>query len=612
MSKLGSLRLRTKLFLAFGLVIATMLTVSFVNDRALMSLGQTNRNLRHGMEVRVELRYVVRLMIDAESSLRGYIISGDIAQLERYKAVQQPLAQTLQSLRRIITKPENLPLIDQIEQSTSAWFTDIAEPEIRWASDPATRDKAVAATQQRTGKPLRDRFEAASATFDQNLTASIAESTENFDRAESQARQTLLWGGVMAIAAAIGLALLLTRTIAKPVVAMTAVVQRLASGDHSILVPALGRRDEIGAMAQAIDVLKTNAIAAQVERQQREEERARRVDEDARVALAAQQTAATEAATLVVNSIGAGLERLAAGDLSFRLTSTLPPAYETLRANLNSTSAQLHDLLGSVIETTSAIRAGTEQIAQASDDMSRRTEQQAASLEETAAALDEVTATVRRTAQGAKEARDVVAQTKSDAEQSGEIVQQAVQAMGEIEASSRQISEIIGVIDEIAFQTNLLALNAGVEAARAGDAGRGFAVVASEVRALAQRSAGAAKEIKALISTSSNQVGSGVKLVRSTGAALMRIVEQVKKVHEVTNEIAASAQEQSTGLTEVNTAVNQMDQTTQQNAAMVEQSTAAARALANEAEALARLTGRFQLEPSAQDGHAPNDWSRAA
>jgi methyl-accepting chemotaxis protein len=188
-----------------------------------------------------------------------------------------------------------------------------------------------------------------------------------------------------------------------------------------------------------------------------------------------------------------------------------------------------------------------------------------------------------------------VATAKTDAENSGEVVGQAVTAMGEIEQSSHQISSIIGVIDEIAFQTNLLALNAGVEAARAGDAGRGFAVVASEVRALAQRSAEAAKEIKALISASSTQVAAGVNLVGETGKALKRIVTQIAEINGVVTDIAASAQEQATGLNEVNAAVNQMDQVTQQNAAMVEESTAASYALAQEADELSRMMSQFKV-----------------
>jgi methyl-accepting chemotaxis protein len=211
---------------------------------------------------------------------------------------------------------------------------------------------------------------------------------------------------------------------------------------------------------------------------------------------------------------------------------------------------------------------------------------------------------VRKTAENSGQARSTASAARSEAELSGDVVRQTVAAMSGIETSSRQISNIIGVIDEIAFQTNLLALNAGVEAARAGDAGRGFAVVATEVRALAQRSADAAKEIKALISTSGQEVESGVKLVGETGRALDRIAEQVAKVNELVGEIAASAQEQATGLNQVNTAVNQMDQVTQQNAAMVEQSTAASHSLAGEAEALARLVGRFQIGETGDTGPA--------
>jgi methyl-accepting chemotaxis protein len=297
---------------------------------------------------------------------------------------------------------------------------------------------------------------------------------------------------------------------------------------------------------------------------------------------------------MVSGSIGLGLEKLAEGDLQFRLNQALPGQYEKLRGDFNAAMEQLQDTVSVIGRNTHAIRAGAGEIAAAADDLSHRTEQQAASLEETAAALDQITATVRKTADGADHAREVVGKAKADAERGGEVVREAVLAMSEIESSSHKVSQIIGVIDEIAFQTNLLALNAGVEAARAGDAGRGFAVVASEVRALAQRSAEAAKEIKALISASTAQVGSGVKLVGETGESLERIVAQVADINAVVSEIAASAKEQATGLQEVNKAVNQMDQTTQQNAAMVEQSTAASHSLAQEAEELSRLLRRFR------------------
>ncbi|MDO9248367.1 MAG: PAS domain-containing methyl-accepting chemotaxis protein [Phenylobacterium sp.] len=295
-----------------------------------------------------------------------------------------------------------------------------------------------------------------------------------------------------------------------------------------------------------------------------------------------------------VDEIAGGLSKLADNDLTYRIARAIDPAFEKVRTDFNAAMTTLQETMTAVSASTSSVGVGADEIASASDDLSRRTEQQAASLEETAAALDQITATVRRSASGAKQASGAASSARAEAQRSGEVVGEAVAAMGEIEGSSRQISQIIGVIDEIAFQTNLLALNAGVEAARAGEAGRGFAVVASEVRALAQRSADAAKEIKSLIATSSAQVERGVKLVGETGQTLLGIAEKVAEIDGLIAEIAQSSQEQATGLNQVNTAVNQMDQVTQQNAAMVEQSTAAASNLRNESRELVRLVSRFR------------------
>jgi methyl-accepting chemotaxis protein len=311
-----------------------------------------------------------------------------------------------------------------------------------------------------------------------------------------------------------------------------------------------------------------------------------------------------------VNEIGGALEHLANGDLYLKIDKPVTPAFEKLRSDFNQAASQLKKAMWNVGGTAMAIQKSNREIQASSDELSKRTEQQAASLEQTAAALDEITATVRTTAAGAKHAYEVVSGTKIGAERSGEIVRQAVNAMQNIEKSSGQIGQIIGVIDEIAFQTNLLALNAGVEAARAGDAGRGFAVVASEVRALAQRSAEAAKEIKSLIHASRSQVEEGVDLVGQTGKALAQIVEQVIEINGIVNGITTSTQEQSTALAEVNTAINHMDQMTQKNAAMVEESTAATHGLSEQIDELFRLMAGFRV--AADNGMAKSSSSSSS
>ncbi len=296
-----------------------------------------------------------------------------------------------------------------------------------------------------------------------------------------------------------------------------------------------------------------------------------------------------------VNAIATGLDQLARNNLTYRIDRPVDPQFAKVREDFNSAMTALDGAMGVVASATQSVGAGAQEISIAADDLSRRTEIQASNLEEAAAALDQITATVNRSAEGAREVSQVASAARIDATRSGEIVGEAVAAMGEIEESSGKITSIIGVIDEIAFQTNLLALNAGVEAARAGDAGKGFAVVASEVRALAQRSAEAAKEIKALIAKSTSQVGRGVRLVGETGEALATIVDKVGKIDGLILEIAQSSREQATGLSEVNTAVNRMDEVTQRNSAMVEEATVASASLKLEAGELAELVSRFEV-----------------
>ncbi len=386
------------------------------------------------------------------------------------------------------------------------------------------------------------------------------------------------------------------RWVVKPLATLRAAMKRLAQGELDIVLDA-SRGDEIGAMARSVQVFR-DAAREKARLEDLGAASAREVEMERERAASAREAAAASQA-LVVESVADGLERLSSGDLLYRLNVTFAPEYEKLRMDFNGAMETLERTIQGIAANTQGVRAGAAEITRSSDDLARRTERQAASLEETAAALAEINATVGKTASGATQARDVVSTAKSDAERSGAVVRETVTAMQAIETSSKQISNIIGVIDEIAFQTNLLALNAGVEAARAGDAGRGFAVVATEVRALAQRSADAAKEIKALISASGAQVEAGVRLVGETGGALTRIVEQVAKLSDLVGNIAHSAQEQASGLGQVNAAVNQMDQVTQQNAAMVEEATAASHALAAEAGELSRLVAQFSVGESA-------------
>ena len=359
--------------------------------------------------------------------------------------------------------------------------------------------------------------------------------------------------------------LILGRSIVQPIEPIIDRMRTLSQGETKSPIPGVGRVDEIGQMATALNVFRENALARHAaEVEQRE----------------------------VVDTLGRQLGKIAGGDLTTRLDG-LPEGYLSLQVDFNAALEALTEAMRTVAEVTESIHNGAAGIRQASDDLASRTERQAASLEETAAALTTITHAVESTAEGTQRVDDVVSRVRKDTDESGEVVRKAVAAMGGIEKSSSEIAEIIGVIDGIAFQTNLLALNAGVEAARAGDAGKGFAVVASEVRALAQRSADAASDIKTRILSSSEQVSRGVTLVSESGTLLEQIAQRINEVSALVSDISKATQEQSSELAQVNSTVGMMDSMTQQNAAMSEEALAAARSLASEAEVLRKEIGRF-------------------
>ena len=368
---------------------------------------------------------------------------------------------------------------------------------------------------------------------------------------------------------------LIARSFVRPLDRVGQAMHTIAKKNYDVALPDQARQDEIGKLAQSLDALRDR-----LEKSDAAEEERRH--------LQAEQSE-------VVESLSSALGQLAKGDLTHQIDGAFRPEYDKLRQNYNRTLVNLNDTLGAVETRASDIRARSNELSKASDELSRRTENQAATLEQTAAALDQLTASVTSAAEGARQVETFVGDARKDAQESEPVVKNAVNAMNKIESSSAEISKIIGVIDDIAFQTNLLALNAGVEAARAGEAGRGFAVVASEVRALAQRSSDAAKQIKTLISQSEDQVAQGVDLVGQAGAALTKIVQHISNISDRISAIASGSEEQSLGLGEINIGVTQLDKVTQQNAAMVEQQTASSHALKGNASDLAELMSQFKM-----------------
>ena len=382
--------------------------------------------------------------------------------------------------------------------------------------------------------------------------------------------------------------------IARPLNQLAQRMGALAGGDVGVEIDGQNRRDEVGTMARAVQVFKDNAVALKESEAQAESQR--RAAEEERARNEALRTEAARQVQRVVTGLGSGLERMARGDLTYRITDEFVDEYKKVREDFNAAIDQLQDTIKNIAQSSSEVSSAASEISASTTDLSQRTEEQAASLEETSASMEQISVTVKKNAENAAQANQFANETAVVADRGGAVVAQAVDAMARIEDSSRKISDIISVIDEIARQTNLLALNAAVEAARAGEAGRGFAVVASEVRSLAQRSSQAAKDIKDLITNSSTQVQEGVELVNKAGASLNEIVESIKKVAQIVADIAVASNEQATGIDQINTALNQMDEVTQQNSALVEENAATAKTLEQQSGAMSQSVGAFKLK----------------
>ena len=586
---LQDLSVPKKLTLAFSAMMAACGLATLMVLWSVASLHKADQADAASSEIYRASTFVLSSAVEQQNAMRGFVATGDESFLTTYEEAGKALVEYQADLAATDVRGAYGSQQGLIKAAADSFHMG-AEGLIRLTRNPETHQLA------------RDSLDSVARLSDlraavEDLQAKEAAVAAINAGAKAKAYTRAYWsfaiGGAVALIIGLVSILWLVNALSRPVVAMTRSMSRLASGDLDVAIPAIGRKDEIGQMAGAVMTFRENAEANRRLEQEAREARERAEQERARAD--AEAAAVAEQDRIAITALAEGMAALASGNLTHRITAPFAEKAQALKDDFNAAMDKLQNAMSVIAGRGAAIGASAVEVSQASDDLSRRTEQQAASLEESAAALEQITATVKRSAEGAVEAGGVVEAAHREAVDGQQVVNRAIQAMGAIEESSAQIGNIIGVIDEIAFQTNLLALNAGVEAARAGDAGRGFAVVASEVRALAQRSAEAAKEIKSLISASSRQVGDGVSLVGDTGQALERIADQIGRLTTIAREISASSQEQATGLQQVNVAVSQMDQMTQQNAAMVEETTAASHSLASDARELDRLMQQFQV-----------------
>ena len=584
-------------------------------QKAMTSVGEQEEVAREAMDLRVDIIAISRMT---------YQLAAAPQKAADFKAeAEKRAAEMLGRLPKIESAADatELDQLKTIRGALDSYFDDIRAMVAVAETNPADAAAIAAALDRALAgqKVVTDTVKVYSNYSGEALAAARAD-------ALSSSTTAMIVAGISALAfILIGAAIstiVARRGIVMPIRSLTQAMSRLAQGDLQGTAVDAGRRDEIGEMARAVEVFRNNALAMQQLKAQEAALHERSSDLQSSIAAVVASAVAGDFSGRIskdyqnddlnrfarsvnelvgsVDSAVAEMRRviaaLADADLTQSMDGRFQGAFAELQGNVNATMVTLRATMNNVRSAASTINDNSAELSSAANDLSKRTEQQAAALEETAAALDEITATVRAASSRANEARDMVHETRQSAAKSGEIVRSAVDAMGRIEDSSNKISQIISVIDEIAFQTNLLALNAGVEAARAGEAGRGFAVVAQEVRELAQRSANAAKEIKTLITASASEVEGGVSLVRSTGDALLEIENLVNRVNGHVESIATAAREQATALAEINSSVNQMDQMTQKNAAMVEETTAASTTLAQESVHLQAMLQNFKLD----------------
>jgi methyl-accepting chemotaxis protein len=580
-----------KLSLAFVFICvsAAIMMVVFLATILMIRASTESNNLSQA--IHADALALETAILRQNSQFRGYLVTGDETYLKSYYEGRDEYDEVSAKLSSTLTDPEMLKHIEASRIATLAWRKDWGDRLIQVVKS-GQRDAAQQEVRDAGKKVL---VSAAVLPLREVRNAELKHIGENGARQQTAivtAIAALAIGGIALITIAMLASRSLSRSIAQPITTLTAAMTQLARGDNDIVVDA-NRGDELGDMARAVLVFRDAALAkAEADRAKEEADRAKAEADRAKLGAEAAQRR-------VVETLDTALAALASGDLTHVIETPFEPEYERLRQSFNSAVEGLEQSISGVARSAKTVRSGAAEIYTASEDLSRRTEQQASRLQETTEATKQVTVMVGETAQRASDARTAIEVANGNAAEGGAIVTEAISAMDAIQTSSEEISQIINLIDSITFQTNLLALNAGVEAARAGDAGKGFAVVASEVRALAQRSADAARDIKTLINTSSEQVASGVRRVGDTGQMLTLIGSKIGDTNTLINEIAHNTETQADNLKQVSSAVASMDSMTQQNAAMVKEATAAARSLAGEADELATLVARFRLRTAA-------------
>ncbi|WP_244481087.1 methyl-accepting chemotaxis protein [Rhizobium sp. Leaf371] len=582
----------SRLLVLFGLVVTLGLVMSIgIQTQALGTLkvgGPVYDEIANGKDLIADILppplYVIEayMLVNEAVVHPGRLREND----EKMKALRASFEE-----RRVFWKTAQLDeglrgkLATEVIASGDAFWTAVSDYQVQaGASDAAALDRVQQAFYVHDAS-----VRALAALATSTLESSVAKAN-----GESRKYTVIAAGGsLLSVVLFLGGLWLLRHRAIVPLVKIGRYMNVLARGDYSQDVPLAARHDEIGSMIESVSIFRNAAIERQQMRLAAEQERslsdAERADQQRR------REREAEELKIVVEALGAGLARLADCNIRETLDEPFADRFDSLRCDFNNSIATFQETLEQVLGKTNELSGSAAEMHEAADQLCKRTEQQAAALEQTSAALEQVAATVRSSAERATETRDLVRAANDCATLSGTVVGDAVNAMRRIEASSTQIGQIIHVIDEIAFQTNLLALNAGVEAARAGEAGKGFAVVAQEVRELAQRSAKAAKDITALVKTSTADVSDGVRLVDQTGKALDQITLYVADIDDKVDAMTTASREQSVGLQEISTAVNAIDQMTQANAAMVEETTAISANLSEDASVLTDLVGGFKL-----------------